>query len=174
MFFCEIYEFFKTDVLRNNRNACTRAAIRFFLQRNTKYYSCTKRPFVFLQWNTKFYSFTETAISQSANIGPQDVPRMSPSNVPRTSPKDLIWPSWGRPDLTSRGRLNLTSWGPLGMTSRGRPNLTFKGRPSEVDSGHPQDVLRTAPRGSSEYSNLDIPAFFVTFLSELIWLTKSI
>ena len=158
MFFCEIYEFFKTDVLRNNRNACTRAAIRFFLQRNTKYYSCTKRPFVFLQWNTKFYSFTETAISQSANIGPQDVPRTSPSNVPRTSPKDLIWPSWGRPDLTSRGR----------------PNLTFKGRPSEVDSGHPEDVLRTAPRGSSEYSNLDIPAFFVTFLSELIWLTKSI
>ena len=138
----------------------------FFLQRNTKYYSCTKWPFVFLQRNTKLYSCTETAISQPANIGPQDVPRTSPSNVSRTSPKDPIWPSWGRP--------NLTSWGRFGMTSRGCPNLKFMGRPWELDLGHPQDVLRTAPRGSSEYSNLDILAFFGTFLSELIRLTKSI
>ena len=28
--------------------------------------------------------------TQPANIGPQDVPRMSPSNVPRTSPKGPI------------------------------------------------------------------------------------
>ena len=60
------------------------------------------------------------------------------------------------------------------MTSRGRLNLTFKGRPSEVDSGRPQDVLGTSLRGFSEYSNLDVAAFFVTFLSEIIRLTKSI
>ena len=49
------------------------------------------------------------------------------------------------------------------MTSRGRPNLTFKGRPWELDSGCPQDVLRTFPRGPSEYSNLDVPTFFKNF-----------
>ena len=59
------------------------------------------------------------------------------------------------------------------MTSRGRPNLTLKGRPWEVDSGRAQDVLRTLPSESSEYSNLDVPAFFVIFVSELIRLTKS-
>ena len=116
------------------------------------------------QCESSYYFGTE--MSQPANIDPQDIPWTFSSNVPRTSPKDAIWPS--------QERLNLTSWGCPEMMSRGRPNLTFKGRPSEVDSGHPQDVLRTAPRGSSEYSNLDIPAFFVTFLSELIWLTKSI
>ena len=51
------------------------------------------------------------------------------------------------------------------MTSRGRPNLTFKGRPWKVDSGRPHDVLWTSSTGSSEYSNLDVPA---TFLPELI------
>ena len=96
--------------------------------------------------------------TQPANIGPQDVPTTSPSNVPRTSPKDPIWPSRGRP--------NLTSWR--------RPNLTFKGRPWEVVSGRPQEVLRTSPRGPSKHSNLDVPKFLLTFLSELIRLTKSI
>ena len=67
---------------------------------------------------------------------------------------------------TSRGRPNIMSWE--------RPNLTFKGRPWEVDSRRPQNVLRTSLRGSSEYSNLDVPVFFVTFLSEIIRLTKSI
>ena len=97
-------------------------------------------------------------VTQPASIGPQDVPRTSPSNVPRTSPKDPIWPSRGRP--------NIMSWG--------HPNLTFKGRPWEVDSRRPQDFLRTSLRGSSEYSNLDAPVFFVTFLSGVIRLTKSI
>ena len=90
--------------------------------------------------------------------------RTSPSNVPRTSPKDPIWPSRWRLDLTSWGRSNVTSWG--------RANLTFKGRSQEVDSGCPQDVLRTSPKGSPEYSSLDVPAFFVNFLSELIRLTN--
>ena len=108
----------------------------------------------------------ECKTTQPANIGPQDVPRTSPSNVPRTFPKDPIWPPRGRP--------NLTSWGRPEMTSRGRPNLTFKGRPWKVDLGHPQDVLSRSLRGFSEYSKLNIPAFFVTFLSELIQLTKSI
>ena len=35
---------------------------------------------------TRYYEIP----TQSANIGPQDVPRTSPSNVPRTSPKDPI------------------------------------------------------------------------------------
>ena len=54
------------------------------------------------------------------------------------------------------------------MASRGRPNLFFKGRPWEVDSGRPQDVFRTSRRGPSECSNLDVPKFVLTFLSELI------
>ena len=60
------------------------------------------------------------------------------------------------------------------MISRGRLNLIFKGRPWKVDSGCSQDVLRTSARGLSEYSNLDVPTFFLTFLSELTRLTKSI
>ena len=103
-----------------------------------------------LRWNE---------LTQPANTGPQDVPRMSPSNVPRTSPKDPIWPSRERPDLTS--------WG--------RPNLTFKRRTWEVDSGRPQNVLRTFTRGCSKHSKLDVPKFlFLIFLSELIRLIKSI
>ena len=97
------------------------------------------------------------------------VPRTSRGRPPptslRTSPKDPIWPPPGRP------------WGRPEMPSRGRPNLTFKGRPWEIDSGHPQDVLRTSPRGSSEYSNLDVAAFFRTFFQALFdWsnLSKSI
>ena len=74
----------------------------------------------------------------------------------------------------SRGRPNLTSGGCSEMTSRGRPNLKFKGRPWEVDLRRPEDVLRISPRGYLEYSNLDVPAFSVTFLSELIPLTKSV
>ena len=70
--------------------------------------------------------------TQPANIGPEDVLRTPPSNVPRTSPKDPI------------------------LRPQGRLNLTFKGRPWEVDSGRPQDVLRTSPRGPSEYSNVDV------------------
>ena len=116
------------------------------------------------QCESSYYFGTE--MSQPANIDPQDVPWTFSSNVPRTSPKDAIWPS--------QERLNLTSWGCPEMMSRGRPNLTFKGRPSEVDSGHSRDVFRTFPRGSSEYSNLNVPAFVVSFLSKLIRLTKSI
>ena len=60
------------------------------------------------------------------------------------------------------------------MTSSGRPNLMFKGPSWDVDLGRLQDVLRTSPRGPSEYSNLDVPKFLLTFLSELIRLRKSI
>ena len=81
--------------------------------------------------------------------------------------------SRGRIDVTSRGRPYLTSWGHPEITSSGRLNLTFKGRPWEIDSEDLQDILRTFPRGSSEYSNLDVPTFFLTFLSKLIRLTKS-
>ena len=78
--------------------------------------------------------------------------------IPRTSPKNPIWPSWGRPDLTSREH----------------PNVTFTRRPWEVDSGSPLEVLRMSPRRPSKHSNLDVPKCLLTFLSELIWLTKSI
>ena len=87
--------------------------------------------------------------TQLANIGPQDVPKTSPSNFPWTSPKDP-------------------------MTSRRRPNLTFKARPWEDVSGGLQDVSRASPRGLSKHSNLDVPKIFSIFLSELIWLTKSV
>ena len=84
-----------------------------------------------------------------------EVSRTSPSNMARTSPKDLFWPSRRRPDLTSQGRPNLTSWR--------RPEMASRGRPLKADSRRPQDVLRTSARGSSEYSNLDIPKFFFNF-----------
>ena len=121
-------------------------------------------------------------ITQSANIGTQDVPATLSSNVPKTYPKDPIWSSWGHPDMTSRRRHDLTSWGrhditPMGrpeITSRGCPNLTFKLHPWEVDSRHPQDVLRASPRELSKHSNLGIPNFLLIFLSELVWLTKFI
>ena len=101
-------------------------------------------------------------ITLLANIGPCDFPGTSTSNVPRAFSKDPIWMSQGRLDLKSRGSPNLTSWGSLKMTSRGHPDLTLKGCPLEVSSGSPQDVVRT------------IFFFFLTFLSELIRLTKSI
>ena len=82
------------------------------------------------------------------------VPKTFQGRPPRTSPGHPLKILFDRP------RDNLY------LTSMGRPNLTFKGRP--------QDVLRTSRRGSSEYSNLHVPAFYVTFLSELIRLTKSI
>ena len=100
---------------------------------------------------------------------PQVVPRTSSSNNSRTSPKDPIWPS--------RGCHNLTLWGHPESTSRGSANLTLKRRPREADSRRLQDVLRTSPRGSSEYSNLDVAAFFRTFFQALFdWsnLSKSI
>ena len=58
--------------------------------------------------------------------------------------------------------------------SRGRPKLTFKGRHSDVDPGRPKDVLRMSSRGTSKHPNLDVPKFLLSFLSELILLTKSI
>ena len=98
-------------------------------------------------------------MSQLANIGPQDVPRMSPSNSFRTSPTDPI------------------STVPGMSRSRGRPNLTFKGCPWEVHSGLRQEILGTSPRGPSEYSNLDVQNFFYFFIQNLFdWpnLSKSI
>ena len=45
-----------------------------------------------------FGSYLERVeITQTANNGPQDVPKTSPFNVPRTSPKHPIWTSFERP-----------------------------------------------------------------------------
>ena len=103
--------------------------------------------------------------SQPANIGPQDIPRTSSSNIPRTSPKDPIWPFWVRPNLTSWGHPNLTFWEHPEMMSRGRLNLTFKGHRWEDDLGRPLEDLQSTQTWMSN--------FFLTFLSELIRLTKS-
>ena len=96
-------------------------------------------PTVYTVLISNLYDYTHPT-----NIGLQDVPRTSRSNVPRTSPKDSFDRCGDVPILRPE------------MTSRGRLNLMFKGRPWEVDSGRPQDVLRTSPRGPSEYSNLDV------------------
>ena len=90
--------------------------------------------------------------TQPANIGPQDVLRTSPSNVPGRSLKILF----DRPGDVPIWRPNLTSWRRPEMTSRRRLNPTFKERPWQVELGRPQDILRTSPRGSWEYSNLDV------------------
>ena len=102
-------------------------------------------------------------ITQPANIGLQYIPRTSSSNVPRTSSKDPI-------PATSQSNFQ----GSPEMQSIGPSNLTFKLSPWDVHSRCPPDVLRTSYRGPSEYSNLDVPNFLLTFLLELIRLTKSI
>ena len=51
------------------------------------------------------------------------------------------------------------------MTSWGRLNLTLKGRPWEADSGRPLEDLESTQTWMSK--------IFLTFLSELIRLTKS-
>ena len=68
----------------------------------------------------------------------------------------------------------MTFWRRPEMTSRECPNLTFKERPWDVDLGRPQVVFGTSPRRPLEYSSLDVPKCLLTFLSELICLTKSI
>ena len=42
------------------------------------------------QKNGMLLTMSQKVITQSVNIGPQDVLRTPPSNVPRTSPKDPI------------------------------------------------------------------------------------
>ena len=89
--------------------------------------------------------------------------------VPRTSRGRLPPTSLGRPLKILFDRPgDVPIWRPE-MTSRGRLNLTFKGRPWEVDSRRPQDVLRTFVQSTQTW----ISKFFLTFLSEIIRLTKS-
>ena len=106
--------------------------------------------------------------TEPANIGPQDVPRMSPSNVHRTSPKDPIWSFRGCPDLPSWGSPNLTSkW-------RSRDVLIWRSR--DVPGRLIWDVPRTfsgRPLEDLESTQTWMSNFFLTFLSELIRLTKS-
>ena len=82
-------------------------------------------------------------ITQSANIGSQDVSRTSPSNIPRTLPKDSNRSSGERP--------NLTSWENPEMQSLGRPYLTFKRRTWQDYWRRSQDVCRTSARGPSKH-----------------------
>ena len=100
--------------------------------------------------------------------------------VPRTYRGHPPPASSGRPLKILFDRLgDVPIWGPWDVLLW-RPGdvlkwrLMFNGHPWEVDSGRPQDILRTSPRGFSKYSNLDVPTFFSTFLSELIRLTISI
>ena len=116
----------------------------------------------------KWNYFNETTYPTGkfwSSLCPKGFPRTPPSNLPWTSLKDPIWASWKRFDLTSRRRPYLTC--------RGRPNLTFNWCHWEFDLGRSQDVLRTSRRGPSKHSNLDVPKFFLYFLSELVRLTKS-
>ena len=69
--------------------------------------------------------------TQPANIGPQDVRKMSLSNVPRTSPKDPIWPSRGRPNWRPR---NVLKW---------RPGDVLIWRSRDVPGRLTRDVHRT-------------------------------
>ena len=115
------------------------------------------------------WTFVST-FTQPENNGPQDVPRTSPSNIPRTSLKILFdrprnVPIWRPGDVPIWHPRDVLKW---------RLGDVLIQRLWQVDWRRPQDVLRTSPRRPSEYSNLDVPAFFLTFLSELIRLTKSI
>ena len=93
------------------------------------------------------------------------VPRTSQGHPHPTSPGRLLKILFDHPGdvIGVLRRPNLTSWERLEMTSSGRPNLAFKGRLWEADSGRPQDVLRTSSRGTSEYSNLDVPKKILTY-----------
>ena len=89
--------------------------------------------------------------------------RTSQGRLPPTSTGRPLKILFDRPDLTSRGRPNLLS--------RGGPNLMSKRRSCEVDSRRPQDVLSMSPKGTSEYSNLDISIFsFRTYSIDQIYL----
>ena len=125
-------------------------------------------------YNQFFFIHSSNVSTLPANIGLQDVPTTSPSNVLRTFPKDPIWPFLGRLDLTSQARINLTSWGSPETTSKERTNLTSRNVPGRLIRGEPRTFSRRPPRGPSKHSNLDVPRFLLTFLSELIRLTKSI
>ena len=112
-----------------------------------------------------------------------------------TSASDVIWineilsrqilvlrTSRGRPPPTSPGRLVNILLDRLGDVLIWRPRDVLKGRledvlircSRDVPGRLIRDVPRTSAREPSEYSNLDIPTFFLTFLSELIRLAKSI
>ena len=84
--------------------------------------------------------------------------------VPRTSRGRRLATSPGRPlKIIFHCAGDVPIWRPRGspeMTSTGCFYLAFKGRPWEVDLGSPQEVLRTSPRGPSEYSKFDVPNFF--------------
>ena len=84
------------------------------------------------------------------------VPRSSRELPPPTSPGRSLKILFDRPGDVPIWRPNLTSWRRPEMTSRRRLNPTFKERPWQVELGRPQDILRTSPRGSWEYSNLDV------------------
>ena len=99
-------------------------------------------------------------ITQLANIGPCDVPRSSPSNVPWTLPKDPIWPSRGR---QIRYVLEEVPIWLRGEVLKWHPGDVLIWRSRDV----PGRLIREALRTLSEQ-------FFLTFFSELIWLTKSI
>ena len=95
--------------------------------------------------------------------------------VPRTSR--------GRPLSTSPERpLNILLHHPGDIpirriqdaTSRGRADLKFKRCLWDVNSWRFLEVLRTSPRGPSKHSNVDAQKFLLTFLSDLIRLTKSV
>ena len=132
MLFCEIYEFFKTDILRNNRNACTRAAIHFF-------YSEIRNIAVVLNGHSFFYNEIQNLTVV--------LKRPSPSRqilVPRTSR--------GRPPLMSRGR-------PLKILFD-RPGDVPIRLPRDILKWRPGDVLILRSRDVPERLIRDIPRTF--------------
>ena len=101
---------------------------------------------------------------QSANIGPQDVPRTSLSNIPRTSPKDSIWPSRNVPVWRSG---DVPNW---------CPGDVLKWRPWDFSGKLIWDVPRTfsgCPLEDLQSTQTLMSKFCLTFLSEFIRLTKS-
>ena len=112
-------------------------------------------------------------IIQSTNIVPHKLVRTSISTVPRTSPKDPIWKFLGNPDLVPG---DVTK-----RTSMKHPNLTYKRCPWKVDSKHLQAIGKLTPKGPLKHffgamwdHQLGVSNFLFTFLSELIWLTRSV
>ena len=104
------------------------------------------------------------------------VSRTSQRRLPPTfsghSLKILFDHSW---DVSIWHLRHVSIWRP-GEVLKRRPRnvLIWRSRnvPGRLIRGEPRTFSRRPPRGPSKHSNLDVPRFLLTFLSELIRLTK--
>ena len=85
-----------------------------------------------LLFHIKNKGFLGVDDSQSENIGPQDVSRMSSSNVPRTSPKHSLFTISGSSRSDVQGTSQIEVPGTSLTNLPGTPSVTFKGHLKDI------------------------------------------